>query len=62
MRALFTRFPKTSITTIAATDNKLFSTNYEIYPTHVPLLKLRLHDGIYPLRFYSNSLTHILSL
>ena len=31
------------------------------YQTLIPDLNLQLHDAIYRLRFYSNSLTHILS-
>ena len=34
---------------------------YEFQETYVSF-KLRLHDAIYQLRFYSNSLIHILSI
>ena len=63
-----------SLITFKTTCNRLVALNLALYmlsdPVHTCLrthqlfteLKLQLHDAIYRLRFYSNLLTHILSL
>ena len=43
-------------------DLYCFTILSKYYDFHAVLIKLQLHDAIYRLRFYSNSLTHILSL